>query len=89
VIKSKISGKGQITVPKEVREKLDVGYGDYIIFDTSGEDVVVRSYKKVRLTDLYGSLPATRPYPGNDEIRREVAETRSQAGYHQEKKQDD
>jgi AbrB family looped-hinge helix DNA binding protein len=72
--KAKITGKGQVTLPKEVREKLDVSYGDHLVFDTSGKDIILKSFKQARLTDLYRSLPATRPYPGKEEIRREVAE---------------
>ncbi len=29
--------------------------------------------QKKRLSDFYGILPATRPYPGRDEVRQNVA----------------
>jgi hypothetical protein len=34
----------------------------------------LRSGKRRRLSEFYGALPATRPYPGKEAIRQEVAE---------------
>ncbi|EEG78003.1 AbrB/MazE/SpoVT family DNA-binding domain-containing protein [Dethiobacter alkaliphilus] len=87
MIKAKITGKGQITVPKEVREKLEVGYGDYITFDISGKEVTVKPLKKINLTNLYGTLPATRPYKNKEETRREVTETLT--SYSRDNKEDE
>jgi AbrB family looped-hinge helix DNA binding protein len=39
---SKVTSQGQVTLPKQVREKLDVGREDYIEFDSIGNAIVVR-----------------------------------------------
>ena len=38
---SKITSKGQTTVPKEVREALDVGPGDKLTWEVSGGKVAI------------------------------------------------
>lgn len=38
---AKMTSKGQITVPKAVREKLDLGPGDKVLFVQRGNEVVV------------------------------------------------
>jgi antitoxin PrlF len=73
MIKAKITSKGQITIPKEVREKLSAETGDYVVFDISGEAVKLVPFKSKQLSDLYATLPATRPYPGHQTIRIETA----------------
>ncbi|MBE0478729.1 AbrB/MazE/SpoVT family DNA-binding domain-containing protein [Candidatus Aerophobetes bacterium] len=44
---SKVSFKGQVTIPKEVREKLGIAPGDFILFAQEGERVVL---KKARVS---------------------------------------
>jgi antitoxin PrlF len=39
---SKLSSKGQVTIPKEVRECLRVRAGDFIEYEVQGDVVVVR-----------------------------------------------
>ena len=39
---SKVSSKGQVTIPKEVRDHLRAGPGDFIEYEVQGEVVVVR-----------------------------------------------
>ena len=39
---AKITSKGQITVPREVRHALGVKPGDKIVFEQNGKDVSVR-----------------------------------------------
>ncbi len=39
---SKISAKGQVTLPKKVREKLRARSGDWITYDVQDEVVVIR-----------------------------------------------
>ncbi len=74
MIKAKITSKGQVTIPKEVREKLSAETGDYVVFDINGDTVKLVPYKSKQLTELYASLPATRPYPGKKAVRTETAQ---------------
>jgi antitoxin PrlF len=70
--KAKITFKGQVTIPKEVREALTIQEGDTVIFEVEGDHVVLKPLKKKSIEDFYGVLPATRPYPGSEAIRKEV-----------------
>lgn len=40
--KAKITSKGQITIPREVRRALGVGTGDSLLFEQAGSEVVIR-----------------------------------------------
>ena len=39
---SKVTSQGQVTLPKEVRCKLNVGRNDYLEFDAVGEAIVLK-----------------------------------------------
>jgi AbrB family looped-hinge helix DNA binding protein len=69
---SKITFKGQVTIPKRVRIALGVQAGDLVIFSVEGEQAVLKPFIKKSLVDFYGILPATRKYPGSEAIRREL-----------------
>jgi antitoxin PrlF len=58
------TSKGQITVPKDVRERLGLKSGDYVVFKVDGDSLCLRVEHRKSLEDLKGSLPATREYPG-------------------------
>ena len=70
--KVKITFKGQVTIPKMIRHVLAIKEGDSVIFSVEGDHAVLRPIKKRALMDFYGSLPATKPYPGLEAVRREV-----------------
>jgi len=40
--KARVTSKGQITIPREVRQLLGVRPGDAVLFESSGKDVQVR-----------------------------------------------
>jgi antitoxin PrlF len=70
---ARVTSKGQVTIPADVRRTLKIGQGDDLVFEvTSERSAELRVLKRKRLSDLYGSLPATRSFPGKDEIREEV-----------------
>lgn len=70
---ARVTAKGQVTIPVEVRRSLGITEGDDLLFevDEAGE-ARVRVIKRRSLMDLYGSLPATRAYPGKETVRAEV-----------------
>lgn len=39
---STISEKGQITIPKEIRDKLGIMQGDRLIFDLKGDTIILK-----------------------------------------------
>lgn len=56
-LKARITSKGQLTIPKEVRRALGVGEGDNLLFEVneSGDKVTVRVARKpVSFADYAG-----------------------------------
>lgn len=70
---SRVTSKGQVTIPAQVRKALDIEQGDDLVFELgSGGTARLRVVKRRRLSDLFGSLPATRPFPGKEAVRAAV-----------------
>ncbi len=68
-----LTSKGQITIPKQIRQALGLAEGDRMLFVIEADRaVIVPLPKSCRLSELYGILPATRPYPGHDAIREQL-----------------
>lgn len=74
---AKVTLKGQVTIPKAVRAALALQEGDSVLFAVEGDGATLRPLKNKPLRELYGALPATRPYPGLEAIRRKVREKRA------------
>ena len=53
---AKMTSKGQITVPKAVRERLNVGPGDYLIFREEAGGVIVIEAATSDVMALAGSV---------------------------------
>jgi antitoxin PrlF len=53
-----LTSKGQITVPKQVRDQLHLSAGDRVRFLTDGEGRVVMVPATISITGLRGCLPA-------------------------------
>jgi antitoxin PrlF len=72
---ARVTTKGQVTIPTEVRKALDIGEGDDLLFEVvEAGEAHIRALKRRHLSDLYGVLPATHPYPGKEEVRPEVGQ---------------
>jgi len=69
---SRVTKKGQITIPKDVRDALGIAESHYVVVVLDGDKAILSPVRDEKLADLKGRLPATRPFPGVDEIRREV-----------------
>lgn len=68
---SRMTSKGQTTIPKEIRERLGLKPGDRVAFILRGNEAVLYPVKGT-LLDLRGSLkPRQRP-EDLEEIRRQV-----------------
>jgi AbrB family looped-hinge helix DNA binding protein len=72
MVRTRVTSKGQVTVPAEVRRLLGLEPGDDLIFELEQGEVRVRALHRRRLSEFRGVLPATRPFPGLNEIRRET-----------------
>jgi len=75
--KGKITFKGQVTIPKKIRNALAIKEGDSLIFTVEGDHAILTPLKKRSLSDFYGTLSANRPYPGLEAIREEVHKKRA------------
>jgi len=69
-VTAKITSKGQITLPKEVRRALNVKVGEIIAFEKRGRDVVVKSVKTLK--DYKGALKSRDKKISFDEMRKEA-----------------
>ena len=49
---SKVTTKGQITIPKSIREKLDLKEGSKIIFLQKGNDIVIKNSAMLALEKI-------------------------------------
>jgi antitoxin PrlF len=58
MVTATMTSKGQLTVPKEIRDRLGLEPGDKVEFVESGDDrIVLRKRRIVELKELFGSLP--------------------------------
>jgi AbrB family looped-hinge helix DNA binding protein len=77
---TRITRKGQITIPKDVRDGLRVQPSDSVVVVMDGDHAIIYAARERKLADLRGQLPATRTYPGVDEVRAEVGRRMSARG---------
>lgn len=71
MISSKLTSKGQATIPKEIRDYLDLRAGDRVIFLRKGSSVVLQGLKET-LLDLRGSVQARQRPEDFHQVRQQV-----------------
>lgn len=78
-VASRLTSKGQVTVPKSVREALGLEVGDQVVFRVEGRRAVLA--RTADLLDLAGtvSVPAGKRGTPWAEVRRQVRATRGRA----------
>ncbi len=69
-----VTSKGQVTIPREVRKALGLKKHDQVLFFVQGRTALLMPVEKVDLLSLFGCLPATRPYPGEEAVWEEVGQ---------------
>ena len=72
MVRARITSKGQITLPVEIRRRYGLRPGDEIAFRVDQDGARILPLRKRPLTELRGMFPAKRPYPGKEAIRREI-----------------
>ena len=74
---SRVTSKGQVTIPADIRKALNIEQGDDLLFEVGSDEAArLRVVKRQRLSDLRGALPATRRFPGKEAVREEVGRAR-------------
>ena len=65
---AKMTSKGQITIPKAVRERLNLEPGDHVSFDIQDDRTVVLRARNLPVARLFGLLydPKAKPLSIND-----------------------
>ena len=76
---ARITAKGQVTIPKVVRDALGVREGDSVVFRVEGGRAIVAA--TADLLDLAGavSVPAAKRGSSWDEVRQATRRTRARA----------
>jgi AbrB family looped-hinge helix DNA binding protein len=72
---SKVGRRGQIAIPRLIRQELNLQEGDRLAFVRRGDEVVLQPLKTT-LSDFRGSIPVSEPQDF-DAIRQQVLDRRS------------
>lgn len=66
----KMSKKGQIVIPKEIREKFGIRPGDAVIFDIQGNKIIIEKIEE-KMSDI---LEKSKPVENSLEFQRRLRE---------------
>jgi len=77
MIGSKLTIKGQTTIPKAVRDQLGIGPGDRLVFVHKEGQIVLQGLKET-LTDLRGRVKAKQQSEDFNRVRQKVKHRRAQ-----------
>ena len=70
---ARVTTKGQVTIPVEIRDGFGIRAGDTLLFEPSGtESISFRVLHQRQLSDLSGILSTDREFPDKEVIREEV-----------------
>jgi AbrB family looped-hinge helix DNA binding protein len=72
---SKVGRRGQIAIPRLIRQELNLQEGDRLAFIRRGNEVVLQPLKAT-LSDFRGSIPVSEPQDF-DAIRQQVLDRRA------------
>ena len=64
-----ITAKGQITIPKRVRDALGLRVGDQVVFLLEDGKAYLHPVSHRGIKELYGVFAGRRPFPGRDAER--------------------
>lgn len=69
MVRARISSKGQLTIPVEIRRRYGLDTGDEVEFIAEDKGTYLVPLKRKKLTELYGVLKSDKPWPGMAEAR--------------------
>ncbi len=81
---SRITSKGQVTVPRDIRRALQAREGDILVFEAEDDEVRVRLVKKPVSFADYAGLWREGPGMGVEEINARLRELRGREREHEE-----
>ncbi len=65
--KAKVTIKGQVTIPKKIREKLNIRPSDFVLFVRKGNEVVIKPART--LLDLRGVIKTDKKIEDWEKLR--------------------
>jgi len=77
---AKVTSKGQITLPKEVRELLHIQTGSIVVFEQEEERLIVKTART--LQDFKGVLKGRQKQADFEEMRKKAKEYVGKKGAH-------
>src|SRR2546423_14653217 len=77
VLRARLTSKGQLTVPVEVRRLYDLKPGDELAFRVAEDALQVTPIRRRLASSFLGALPATRRYPGPQAMKRLVTSAKT------------
>lgn len=75
---AKITSKGQITVPREIRRRLGVRAGDHLLFEEDGNGVRVKAIRKESPFEKYRGIGTPGIGKGRKGIQKWLRELRGE-----------
>lgn len=72
--KATVTGKGQVTLPRQIRKRLKIEVGDKLLFDIEDGELRVRIVHGRGVGELFAALPGVEAYAG-DATEREAVRT--------------
>lgn len=73
---AKVTSKGQITVPREIRRRLGVRAGDKLEFEDNGKEVRVKAVRRESVFEKYRGIGTPGIGRGRKEIQKWLRELR-------------
>ena len=64
-----VTSKGQVTLPKPIRDRLGIEAGDKLVFDIDGDELRVRVLHHRSVDELFAALPGADRYAGEEAER--------------------
>ena len=61
-----ITSKGQLTIPKRVREAMNLNEGDQVVVVVEDERIALYPVRRRGILSLQGAFAGLRPYPGRE-----------------------
>jgi len=74
MLASSVTRKGQVTIPKSIRDRLGVREGEKVLFVERGDEVVLKVLRG-NILDLKGSVKASKHPEDFEAIRRSTKNT--------------
>ncbi len=70
MVRTRLTSKGQVTLPRAVRAQLGIGPGDILEFEVQADALAVRVVPRRRLAEFRGRFPVAETLPFREERRR-------------------